>query len=96
MTTNTFDTMTPLEDFVALHLHEGWDEQHSTLEALAEAFAADVTEDERVALVAAIDAAIDHYKTAEEWPVALWPFEEDEGAPQEALSVVRAALVAAT
>jgi len=83
------DGMTPLEDFVAEFLFEGYEEEYGGIDDAARAFLASATPDELAALVRAIDAAEARYGGSAEWPAALWPFEEDEGAPMEALSVVR-------
>lgn len=92
---NLIDAMTPLEEFVAQFLFESYEEEYGGLDDAAQAFVESSTPEEQAALVQAIDEATQRYGSSAEWPVALWPFEDDEGAPAEALSVVREVLTAA-
>jgi len=94
-TPNLVDIMTPLEEFVAQFLFEGYEDEHGGLDDAAQAFVEASSLEEQAALVKAIDEAVKKYGASEEWPVALWPFEDDEGAPEEALSVVREVVNAA-
>lgn len=92
---NLIDALTPLEDFVAQFLYEGYEEDHGGLDDAAHAFVESSTPEEQAALVQAIDKATQRYGSSTDWPVALWPFEDDEGAPGEALSVIREVLTSA-
>ncbi len=94
-TPDLIDAMTPLEEFVAQFLFEGYEDEYGGLDDAAQAFVESSTPEEQAALVRAIDEATQRYGSTAEWPAALWPFEDDEGAPEEALSVIREVLTAA-
>lgn len=85
----------PLETFATHFLHADWDEDHEDLDAVVAAFLENATAGEVLALHDAINAALVEHPRGTEWPIDLWPFDEEDAPPHEILPAIREALISA-
>lgn len=82
----------PLETFATHFLHADWDEDYEDLHATVAAFLDNATAEEVLALRNAINAALMEHPRGTEWPVDLWPFDEEDAPPHEILPAILDAL----
>ena len=79
---------TPLAQFVANYLHEDWTEDATNLQDVLYQFIKESTSTQVDELKADIAKTLLAYGDAKDWPIELWPFDEDETPPKPVLAEI--------